>query len=106
MSRSRRFVRARMPRSLNQQARDKAIVSQWGLDHHRLITASQALRVAAAMEEDDVQSRLSSLQNLKHFVWVMSEYLGRERAAVAALVASGKPMSSQEISTLATFRGL
>ena len=86
-------------------ARDKAIVSQWAPTITGLITASQALRVAAAMEEDDVQSRLSSLQNLKHFVWVMSEYLGRERAAVAALVASGKPMSSQEISTLATFRG-
>ena len=57
------------------------------------------------MEEDDIQSRLSSLQNLKHFVWIMSEYLGRERAAVAALVASGKPMSSQEISNLAAFRG-
>ena len=86
-------------------ARDKAIVSQWAPTVTGLITASQALRVAAAMEEDDVQSRLSSLQNLKHFVWVMSEYLGRERAAVAALVASGKPMSSQETSTLATFRG-
>jgi methyl-accepting chemotaxis protein len=70
-----------------------------------LIAASQNLRVAAAMEEDDIQSRLSSLQNFKHFVWIMSEYLGRERAAVAALVASGKPMSSQEISNLAAFRG-
>src|SRR3954468_13698541 len=86
-------------------ARDKAIVSQWAPTITGLITASQALRVAAAMEEDDVQSRLSSLQTLKHFVWVMSEYLGRERAAVAALVASGKPMSSQEIKNLAAFRG-
>ena len=86
-------------------ARDKAVVSQWAPTITGLITASQTLCVAAAMEEDDVQSRLSSLQNLKHFVWVMSEYLGRERAAVAALVASGKPMSSQETSTLATFRG-
>src|SRR4030095_2588654 len=64
-------------------ARDKAIVLQWAPTITGLITASQALRVAAAMEEDDLQSRLSSLQNLKHFVWVMSEYLGRERAPVA-----------------------
>jgi len=35
----------------------------------------------------------------------MSEYLGRERAAVAALVAAGRPMNSQEISTLGAFRG-
>ncbi|MGQ0682382.1 methyl-accepting chemotaxis protein [Bradyrhizobium sp.] len=86
-------------------ARDKAIVSQWAPTITALIISSQGLRVAAAMEEDDIQSRLSSLQNLKHFLWIMSEYLGRERAAVAALVASGKPMNSQEISNLANFRG-
>jgi methyl-accepting chemotaxis protein len=86
-------------------ARDKTVVSQWAPTITVLITASQALRVAAAMEEDDIQSRLSSLQNLKHFIWIMSEYLGRERAAVAALVASGKSMSAQEISDLSAFRG-
>ncbi len=86
-------------------ARDKAVVSQWAPTITALIVSSQGLRVAAAMEEDDVKSRLSSLQNLKHFLWIMSEYLGRERAAVAALVASGKPMSSQEIGNLANFRG-
>jgi methyl-accepting chemotaxis protein len=86
-------------------ARDKAVVSQWAPTITALIVSSQGLRVAAAMEEDDIQSRLSSLQNLKHFLWIMSEYLGRERAAVAALVESGKPMSSQEISNLANFRG-
>ncbi len=86
-------------------SREAAVVSQWAPTITALIAASQNLRVAAAMEEDDIQSRLSSLQNFKHFVWIMSEYLGRERAAVAALIASGKPMTSQEISNLATFRG-
>jgi methyl-accepting chemotaxis protein len=86
-------------------ARDKAVVSQWAPTITALIVSSQGLRVAAAMAEDDIQSRLSSLQNLKHFLWIMSEYLGRERAAVAALVASGKQMSSQEIGNLANFRG-
>jgi methyl-accepting chemotaxis protein len=86
-------------------SREQAVVSQWAPTITGLITASQALRVAAAMEEDDIESRLSSLQSLKHFLWIMSEFLGRERAVVAGLVASGKPMSSQEISNLATFRG-
>jgi methyl-accepting chemotaxis protein len=86
-------------------ARQPAVVSQWAPTITALIAASQNLRVAAAMDEDNVQARLSSLQNLKHFVWIMSEYLGRERAAVAAMVAAGRPMSSQEISTLGTFRG-
>ena len=57
------------------------------------------------MDDENVEARLSSLQNLKHFVWIMSEYLGRERAAVAGLVAAGRPMSTQEITTLGTFRG-
>jgi methyl-accepting chemotaxis protein len=86
-------------------ARQSATVSQWAPTITAVIGASQNLRVAAAMDEDNVQARLSSLQNLKHFVWIMSEYLGRERAAVAALVAVGRPMNSQEISTLGMFRG-
>ncbi len=86
-------------------ARQSAVVLRWAPTITALIVASQNLRVAAAMDEDNVQARLSSLQNLKHFVWIMSEYLGRERAAVAALVAAGRPMNSQEISTLGAFRG-
>src|ERR1700752_1424738 len=53
-------------------AREQAVVSQWAPTIPALITASQALRVAAALEEDDIQSRLPSLQNLKHVAWVMS----------------------------------
>jgi methyl-accepting chemotaxis protein len=86
-------------------ARQSSVVSQWAPTITALIVASQNLRVAAAMDEDNVQARLSSLQNLKHFVWIMSEYLGRERAMVAALVAAARPMNSQEVSTLGAFRG-
>jgi methyl-accepting chemotaxis protein len=86
-------------------ARQSAVVSQWAPTITALIVASQNLRVAAAMDEDNVQARLSSLQNLKHFVWIMSEYLGRERAMVAGLVATARPMNAQEIHTLGAFRG-
>ena len=86
-------------------ARQPTTVSQWAPTITAMISASQNLRVAAAMDEDSVQARLSSIQNFKHFLWIMSEYLGRERAAVAALVAAAKPMSSQQISTLGMFRG-
>jgi methyl-accepting chemotaxis protein len=86
-------------------ARQSQVVSQWAPTITATIVASQNLRVAAAMDEDNIQARLSSLQNLKHFVWIMSEYLGRERAVVAAMVAAARPMNSQEISTLGAFRG-
>jgi methyl-accepting chemotaxis protein len=85
--------------------RDQAVTSNWAPTITALIVASQNLRVAAAMEEDDVQTQLSSLQNYKHFLWVISEYLGRERAVVAALIAGNRPMSTQDINALAVFRG-
>ena len=85
--------------------RKPEVVSKWAPTITALIVASQNLRVAAAMDEDNVQALLSSLQNLKHFVWIMSEYLGRERAVVAGMIAAGRPMSAQEVSTLGAFRG-
>jgi methyl-accepting chemotaxis protein len=85
--------------------RDTAVVASWAPTITALIVASQNLRVGIAMEDDDVQTRLSSLQNYKHFLWVISEYLGRERAAISALVAAGKPMSTQDVNALALFRG-
>ena len=85
--------------------RKPEVVSKWAPTITASIVASQNLRVAAAMDEDNVQALLSNLQNLKHFVWIMSEYLGRERAVVAGMIAAGRPMSAQEISTLGTFRG-
>jgi methyl-accepting chemotaxis protein len=85
--------------------RQPAVVSKWAPTITALIVASQNLRIAAAMDDDNVQALLSSLQNLKHFVWIMSEYLGRERAAVAGMIAAGRPMTAQEVSTLGAFRG-
>ena len=61
-------------------SRDRTVVAQLAPAVTAVIVASQNLRVAAAMDEDDVQSRLASLQSLKHFVWVISEFAGRERA--------------------------
>jgi len=86
-------------------ARNNAVVTQLAPTVTAMIIASQNLRVAAAMDEDDVQSRLASLQSLKHFVWVMSEYMGRERALVAAKIAANRPMTPQEVSTFGVLRG-
>ena len=86
-------------------SRDRAVVAQLAPAVTAVIVATQNLRVAAAMDEDDVQSRLASLQSLKHFVWVISEFAGRERALVSAMIAANRPMTPQEVSTLGIFRG-
>ncbi len=100
-------LRGKADQELNRAAkeRDPAVATNWAPTITALIVASQNLRVAASMQDDDVQTRLSSLQNYKHFVWVISEYLGRERAAISALVAANRPMTTQDINTLALFRG-
>jgi methyl-accepting chemotaxis protein len=85
--------------------RESTVASQWAPTITALIMVSQDLRVAATIEQDNVQARLANLQNFKHFVWVISEYMGRERAAVAGFVAAGKPITAQEVTTLAMFRG-
>ena len=86
-------------------SRDPAVVAQLAPAVTAVIVASQNLRVAAAMDEDDVQSRLANLQSLKHFVWVISEFAGRERALVSAMIAANRPMTPQEVNTLGIFRG-
>jgi methyl-accepting chemotaxis protein len=94
---------AEMAKPANERV--SAVVSQWAPTITALIMASQDLRVAATMEQDTVQARLSSLQNFKHFVWVISEYMGRERAVIAGLVVAGRPINIEEAATLAMFRG-
>jgi methyl-accepting chemotaxis protein len=86
-------------------SRDPAVVAQLAPAVTAMIVASQNLRVAAAMDGDDVQSRLANLQSLKHFVWVISEFAGRERALVSAMIAANRPMTPQEVNTLGVFRG-
>ncbi len=48
---------------------------------------------------------LSTLNNLKHFSWVTSEYAGRERAVIGGLISSGSKILPTSLKTLAQFRG-
>lgn len=89
----------------SEKDRDTSVTRSWAPTLTGLIVASQNLRTAAAMEHDDVQTQLSNLQNYKHSLWVISEYLGRERAAISALIAASKPMAIDDINSLALSRG-
>jgi methyl-accepting chemotaxis protein len=70
-----------------------------------LIEASQDLRVAAQYRIEDEQAQIAELQSIKHFVWVMSEFAGRERAALGARIASGEPLDADALQQLAEYRG-
>ena len=85
--------------------RDPGLAQAWVPGVTRFIEATQGLRVAAEYESTDADVRLAQLQSQKHFVWVMSEYAGRERAAIGGLVAGGGRLAPAELQTLAGFRG-
>jgi methyl-accepting chemotaxis protein len=85
--------------------RNASVTSKWAPTITALIVSSQKLRTAATLDADDLQARMTSLQNLKQNLWTMSEYLGRERAALAAAINAGRPLTVSEIATLGDLRG-
>ena len=85
--------------------RDPKIVEGFIAGIRRFIEATQAVRVAAEYESDSADVRLAQLQSLKHYVWVMSEYAGRERANMGGAIAAGGRLSPALIENLASYRG-
>ncbi|HYD99766.1 MAG TPA: HAMP domain-containing methyl-accepting chemotaxis protein [Alphaproteobacteria bacterium] len=86
-------------------ARDAALLSAWVPAMTRLVETSQALRQSLALHADNPEAKLTHLQTAQHFLWVASEYAGRERAAIGALIASGSAMAPADIQRVADLRG-
>jgi len=70
-----------------------------------LIEASQRLRVATEPVAEGLEARLADLERLKHFIWVASEYAGRERAVIGGMIAANQPIGPQQLQLLAGLRG-
>lgn len=70
-----------------------------------LIEASQQLRLAAEMRIENAEARIAELQKLKHLAWVTSEFAGRERAAIAAVISGGRAISPERLDELSRLRG-
>ncbi len=71
----------------------------------KLIEATQRFRLASDMQADMAEARLADLQRVRHFIWVMSEFAGRERANVGGAIAGNQPFTPARIQTLSEFRG-
>ena len=85
--------------------RDGRLAPQWFAGMTALIEASQQLRLAADYEAEGAEARLSDLQRLKHFAWVLSEYAGRERAVISGLISADAPFTPASLEQLGNFRG-
>ncbi|MGE5516803.1 MAG: methyl-accepting chemotaxis protein [Bacteroidota bacterium] len=100
-------LRARIDGELTkeQDQRDRAVIKQWFPTVTGLIDETQAVRLTASRGSAGSAASLSDITDLKHFIWVMSEYAGRERARVGALVSSESPINTTAAAELAGFRG-
>lgn len=70
----------------------------------QLIMQSRNVRTTLT-NELITEPALSTLNNLKHFSWVTSEYAGRERAVVGGLISSTTQMTVLDVQKLYKFRG-
>ncbi len=101
-------LRAQVDKELAKPAdqRDRAVIKQWFPTITALIDETQAVRqIATRGSASGAAALLADIADLKHFVWVMSEFAGRERARVGALVSSETPMNTAAAAELAGFRG-
>lgn len=61
-----------------------------------LIETSQLLRRAVEEDMESARLDLKRLQGIAHLAWGISENLGRERAYVNGLIASGRPVGPED----------
>ena len=85
--------------------RDSGVTAEWVPTMTRLIMLSQELRERAEFHPDTVESQMVDLRLFRHNVWVMSEYAGRERAVVGALIDASAAMETGSLETLSQYRG-
>ena len=85
--------------------RNGEIVRSWVPTVTALIMSSQELRIAAQVVPANALARSQLMLDLKQAMWVMSEYAGRERAAIAAIIARNGAIEAADLTALAEYRG-
>lgn len=86
-------------------ARLAAFPTQWVSTMTQLIMASQELRYNLTEANLPDDAKLTRLVSMRHFAWVMSEFAGRERAAIGGVIAAGRPINAGLLQKLSAFRG-
>ncbi len=82
------------------------LVRDWFSAATTMIMQSQELRVSA---EQTITGTLDPLVLdgfvIKHSLWEISEFAGRERGFMNGVIAAGRPLTTAQLQTVATFRG-
>ncbi|TAK98919.1 MAG: HAMP domain-containing protein, partial [Rhodospirillaceae bacterium] len=88
-----------------QPLRAKDLGTKWMPGITALIIETQKLRINLSSQALTASSALGKDTLIRHSVWLMTEYAGRERGTLASLIASGDPISPDQAELLATYRG-
>jgi methyl-accepting chemotaxis protein len=85
--------------------RDPAVVAAWVPTLSAVIERTRDVRLGRSAMSSDSLRTLGDLGNLKDFVWVVSEFAGRERAAIGARLGAGQGLAPEDLIRLSQFRG-
>ncbi|MEQ9329931.1 HAMP domain-containing methyl-accepting chemotaxis protein [Thalassobaculum sp.] len=100
-------LRAMIDRDIGQPkiTRGAEAQKEWIPAATALIMLSQDLRLGAQYLPHTIQTQILLAQDVKHAVWTMSEYAGRERAVIGGLVTGGTKLSPEVLQRLNGLRG-
>ena len=85
--------------------RSQNIASNWLPTATNAILKAQKTFIAATAPAGQRNSNVATYIALKNASWVMAEFSGRERAILGGVIASAKPLSEAQRTSLATYRG-
>jgi methyl-accepting chemotaxis protein len=90
---------------LPQISRNDLLLKSWVPTMTNLIVISQDLRFALTKKTADTDHELGRQAQLKHFLWLMSEFAGRERAIIGGAISANLKIDKNKLSELSNFRG-
>ena len=88
-------------------AADPGLVEAWFAAISGLITDSQMLRLAQAVRipAPYIAARIMNGFVVRHALWEISEFISRERGMLSAVIATGQPLTAEQLRTLAGYDG-
>jgi methyl-accepting chemotaxis protein len=85
--------------------RPAEVITAWVPTITEAIERTTRLRLIAEIVADAPEARLARLMQMRHLVAEMAEYAGRERAAIAGLIAGKRPLAAEGLRALSQNRG-
>ena len=87
------------------ESRTPDFLGRWSNALTEIIELTQQLRTTTRYQPRKAFRVIGALQDLKHSVWVMSEFAERERAIIAGTIAADEPLTLGDVEKLSSYRG-